>query len=179
MISVSPVIMPRRKNSHFVSSPLGDSKPKLISPPLRFQKMITEKSKHYKWEIPESVQANIQNAEREAELEAICLWPEEIKNEFKDLLPDPGTSRGRLSLYHKSLELQWSQKFILWKTLVEKDEHHGEILLQQDKTMLTLHRISDNQLEFAEKLSMNLKPHEQLFDWPCYSLNLCFTLCLF
>ena len=61
--------------------------------------MIVEKRKRYKREIPESVQANIQNAEREAELEGICLGPEEIKNEFKDLLPDLGTSRGSLSLY--------------------------------------------------------------------------------
>ena len=67
-----------------------------------------EKRKRYKREIPKSVQDKIQNAEREAELEGICLQPKEIKNEFKDLLPDPGTSRGRLSLYQKSLELQWS-----------------------------------------------------------------------
>ena len=93
-------------------------------------------------------------------MEGICLQPEEIKNEFKDLLPDPGTSRGRLSLYQKSLELQWSQKFILGKTLVEKDEYHGEILLQQDKLMLILHRILDNQAEFARRLGIKLKPHE-------------------
>ena len=135
-----------------------------MSPPLRFQKMIVEKSKCYKREIPELVQANIQNAEREAELEGICLQPEEIKNEFKDLLFDPNTSKGRLSLYQKSLELQWSQKFILGKTLVEKDEYHGEILLQQDNIMLILHRILDNQDEFTRRLGIKLKPHEKLFD---------------
>ena len=79
-----------------------------MSLPLCFQKLIVEKRKCYKREIVESMQANIQNAEREVELEGICLGPEEIKNEFKDLLPDPGTSKGRLSLYQKSLELQWS-----------------------------------------------------------------------
>ena len=110
------------------------------------------------------MQANIQNAEREVELEGICLQPEEIKNEFRDLLLDPRTYRGRLSLYHKSLELQWSQKFILGKTLVEKDEHHGKILFQQDKVILILHRILDNQYEFSKRLGMKLEPHEQLFD---------------
>ena len=54
------------------------------------------------------MQDKIQNVEREAELEGICLGPEEIKNEFKDLLCDLGTSKGRLPLYQKSLELQWS-----------------------------------------------------------------------
>ena len=75
-----------------------------MSLPLCFQKMNVEKRKHYKREIHESVQSNIQNAEREVELEGICLPAEEIKNEFKDLLPDPGTSRGRMSLYQKSLK---------------------------------------------------------------------------
>ena len=84
--------------------------------------MIVDKSKRFKQKIPKHVQATIQNDEREAELEGICLGPEEIKSEFKDLVSDPGTSRGRLSLYQKSLDLQWSQKFILGKTLVEKDE---------------------------------------------------------
>ena len=110
------------------------------------------------------MQANIQNAEREVELEGICLQPEEIKNEFKDLLPDPHTSRGRLSLYQKSLELQWSHKFILGKNLVEKDEYHGKIILQWEKIVLILHRILDNQLEFARRLGIELEPHEQLFD---------------
>ena len=91
--------------------------------------MIVEKRNHYKRDILESVQANIQNAEREVESEGICLRPNEIKNEFKDLIPDLGTSKGRLSLYQKSLELQWSRKFILGKTLVEKDEHHDNFLL--------------------------------------------------
>ena len=79
-----------------------------MSLPLPFLEMIVEKSKRYKREIPESVQANIQNAERDVELEGICLQPKVIKNEFEDLLPDPSTSRGRLSLYQKSLEMQWS-----------------------------------------------------------------------
>ena len=123
-----------------------------------------EKSKRHKQKILDSMQANIQNAEREAELEEIFLWPEEIKNEFKDLIPDPGTSIGRLSLYQKSSELQWLQKFILGKNLVEKDEQHGEILLQQEKIMLLLQRILDNQTEFAKRLRMKLEPHEHLFD---------------
>ena len=67
--------------------------------------MIVEKNKCYKREISESVQAKIQNTEREAELEGICLRHEEIKNEFKDLFVDPDTSRERLSLYKKSPEL--------------------------------------------------------------------------
>ena len=89
-------------------------------PPLWFQKQLVEKSKRYKIEIHDSFQFNIQCAEkeRETEMEGICLGPEEIKKEFKDLVPDPGSSRGRLTLYQKSLELQWSQKFILGKTLV-------------------------------------------------------------
>ena len=110
------------------------------------------------------MQANIQNAEREVELEGIFLRPEEIKNEFKNLLPNLGTSIGRLSLYQKSLEMQWSQKFILGKTLVEKDEHHAKILLQQDKIMLILHRILENHLEFTRRLGIKIEPHEQLFD---------------
>ena len=97
-------------------------------------------------------------------MEGIFLRFAEIKNEFRDLLPDPGTSIGRLSLYQKSMELQWSQNFILGKTLVEKDEHHGEILLQQEKIMLILHIILDNHLEFASILGIKLKPHEQLLD---------------
>ena len=89
-------------------------------------------------------------------MEGICLLAEEIKNEFKDLIVDPGTSRGRISLSQKYLELQWSD--------MEKDEHHGEILLQWDKIILILHRILDNQAEFARRLGIKLEPHEQLFD---------------
>ena len=97
--------MPHYKNFHFVSSPPGDSKPKPMSLPLCFQKMIVEKSKRFKWEFPEHVQATTQNAESEAEFEGKCLGLEEIKNDFKNLVPDPVTSRGRLTLYKKLLDL--------------------------------------------------------------------------
>ena len=55
------------------------------------------------------------------------------------------------------------QKFILGKTLVEKDEQHGKILLQQDQMMLILIKIMDNQVEIAKKLGLKLNPHEHLF----------------
>ena len=93
-----------------------------------------------------------------------CRDSEEIRKEFKELIPDPGTSKGRLTLYQKSLELQWSQKFILGKTLVEKDEQHGQILLQQDQMMLILQKVMDNQSEIAKKLGLKLEPHEHLFE---------------
>ena len=57
LIVVSPVIMPRRKKSRFVSSPRAIGRPKPMSSPLRFKKMIVEKRKRYKREILESMQA--------------------------------------------------------------------------------------------------------------------------
>ena len=92
------------------------------------------------------------------------LGPEEIKKEFKDLVSDPGSSRGQLTLYQKYLELQWSHKMILDKTLVEKDEQHGEILLQQHKMMLLLQRILDNRAELAKRLGIKLESLEQSVD---------------
>ena len=126
--------------------------------------MIIDKRNNFKYKFPEHVQATIQNIEREVELEAIFLGPEEIKNEFKDLVPNPGTSRGGLTLYKILLDLQWSQKFILGKTLVEKDEQHGEILLWRDQILQILHKVMDNQADIPKKLGMKLEPHEHLFD---------------
>ena len=126
--------------------------------------MIVGKNKRFQKEFPDSIQETIHEAEKEDELECSCLEPEEIRKEFKELIPNPGTSRGRLTLYQKSLELQWSQEFILGKTLVEKDGQHGHILLQQDQMMLILHKVMDNQYEIAKKLGLKLDPHEHLFE---------------
>ena len=47
---------------------------------------------------------------------------------------------------------------------MEKDEQHGEILLQQEKIMLLLQRIMDNQAELAKRLGIKLESHEQSVD---------------
>ena len=56
------------------------------------------------------------------------------------------------------MDLHWSQQMVLGRTLVEKDEQHGKIMLQQDKMVLLLQRILDNQVDIAKRLGIQLEP---------------------
>ena len=79
MVSFLSGIMPPQKHYHHASFPPVTGKLKPMSLPLQFQKQLVEKRKHYKREILDLVQANIQRAEREDEMEGIYLGPKEIK----------------------------------------------------------------------------------------------------
>lgn len=83
----------------------------------------------YHRETTDHIQRDIKKVEKEVEVIRDCTSNEELCLEYTTLLPNPGSTRGHLTLYHKYLDFLWMSKLIMGKALTERGEAYNEILL--------------------------------------------------
>ena len=141
------VYRPRRAKEPSTSKPSLGVRSKIM-------KKVEGVEKLYKEHIPKNIQAEIDCVEAEAQGVRGCLSDEEVRQDFEELLQDPGYHRGRVVLHQKTLDLAWTLKYLMGKALVQRGEEHEEILL-------TLDEILKNQQKIATHMGMELNSDEE------------------
>lgn len=63
--------------------------------------------------------------------------------EFEVWVVNPGNTRARLALFHRALDLYWSIKVLLRKTMAERGEAYAYILSQLDRMQKELTPLKD------------------------------------
>jgi len=92
------VYRPRRAKEPSSSKPSLGARSKIM-------KKVGGVEKLYKERIPKNIQTEIDRVEVEAQGVRGCLSDEEVKQDFEELLQDPGYHRGRVVLHQKMLDL--------------------------------------------------------------------------
>jgi hypothetical protein len=103
--------------------------------------------------------------------EAITWWEEELKDECKgkewgdmaletDWVTDPGATRPRETLYHKTVEMAWLTKMLIGKVKLEREEVRKEDN-RETKTMLDEIQRRLNGLETIIKLLVEVEKDQK------------------
>lgn len=126
------------------------------SPPICLMRGVVEKARSYHSAIPTQAKVEIQDAEEDAFVSHNRVTDDEVRVDFVELIPDPGNTRGRATLYQKTLDMIWSHKLVLGKALTDCNEAQVEILMQLDKLMDMQKQSLFNQQQLAQRLGIML-----------------------